>query len=77
MLKLSRKWRYHSNIIIVNFVKDVSEDFLSTKIHIGNNCCQISCFLSENKVAVGVGWGFGPADPTGRAYSAPLDSIAG
>jgi len=46
MHKSSHKWQYHSNIIIVNFVKDASLDFSVYK-NPYNDCCQISFSLSE------------------------------
>ena len=49
MHKASQKWRYHSNIIIVNFVNDVIVDFSVYK-HPYNNCCQLSFSLSEIRI---------------------------
>jgi len=41
----SHKWQYHSNIIIVNFVKDAGVDFSVYK-NSYNNCCQMSMSFS-------------------------------
>ena len=67
----SDKWWYHSSIIIVNFVKGVSANFSVYKNPYF--CCQMSFSLSEY-TKVDVAWCFA-LDPTGRAYSAPLDSL--
>jgi len=40
-----------------------------------NNCCQMRFSLSEY-TKIDLGWGFVP-DPTGGAYSAPPDPLAG
>ena len=71
MRKSGYKWQYHSNIINVNLVKDVSVDFSVYK-NPYNNWCQMSFSLSEY-IKVDVGW----SEPHLGAYSAPLASPAG